>query len=99
MIENTARNDSPVRNLSILELSSILCIISPTFFVSKNVRGRRTIFLRKSERNSIFIFELTCNKAHERKKSIENYCCPLNLQSSGTRVCMCMQASKNKNLG
>lgn len=72
MIENTARNYSPVRNLSILELSSILCIISPTFFVSKNVRGRRTIFLRKSERNSIFIFELTCNKAHERKKSIEN---------------------------
>ena len=34
-----------------------------------------------------------------RFKDKVDYCCPLKLQSSGTRVCMCMQASKNKNLG
>lgn len=32
-------------------------------------------------------------------KSKKKYCCPLKLQSSCTRVCMCTQASKNKNLG
>ena len=41
-------------------------------------------------------FEIAC---FAPPKPIVLYCCPLKLQSSGTRVCMCMQASKNKNLG
>ena len=69
-IENTIPNELPMRNDLIREWSSMRCIMSPIFFVSKKFKGILISFIRKSDNKDIPMREFTCSKIHPRMYSV-----------------------------